>query len=355
MNELKNDTWCKLIEKTIVKDSFISDVNNWDDTYKLLAIDLCDKNIDYIKNTIKNIKMGLSQSILMCDLITIVENNVDEYKNDIIHILIKIYIFSPVYYDLIATKEFSKHKNLLQYVLNDYKELNTLLQMIDNKFYQRRGLFIILNSPDINPLMLDENNRNVGKIDLLKINYENFITLVDKLKCYIPFPKCLKDECSNKSLLTNDMISQSYDIVDFQFESQSLFKHNNFMYHGYRNIVFNSILLFKEITECMNFKDEITLEGSLPNYLINMYLFSCYSKKFNIDKVHPEDIKNFIKFIDQYPTIILSIGILESQIINYFQKYNIDYDDYFLDLCKKYKLRCMYLDAHNKNIDIIFT
>ncbi len=89
----------------------------------------------------------------------------------------------------------------------------------------------------------------------------------------------------------------------------------------------------------------IILNGNLPKYAINLYIQSCCTNNFNINKIKKSDIINFIKFIDQYPTNILSIGLLELDIIKYIDKFGIKYNDntFLLDICKRYGLKSMYI------------
>lgn len=91
------------------------------------------------------------------------------------------------------------------------------------------------------------------------------------------------------------------------------------IYYGHRKTVYNSIVVIDAIKDCADFNDLIVLEGALPHYLINMYIKSCYSNKFDINKIDSSDIIQFIGFIDQYPTTILSIDKLEHEIIEYFE------------------------------------
>jgi len=166
--------------------------------------------------------------------------------------------------------------------------------------------------------------------------------------CIIPCPRDIINQSERKSI----NYTHSDNIDDFRQQPLPLFKHNNEIYYGHRSTVYKSILCLNEILDCADFADLIVLEGELPYYLINMYIKSCYSNIFDIKKVNPDDIKKFIRFIDQYPTTIISINNFELEFIDFFEKNNIKYDDFLINMCKKYELRCMYLDIHNKNINI---
>ncbi len=64
-------------------------------------------------------------------------------------------------------------------------------------------------------------------------------------------------------------------------------------------------------------------------------------------------MSEFVKFIDQYPTNILSIDILESQIIDYYDNNKIEYDEFMRKICIKYQLKNMYIHIHNKDLKLL--
>jgi hypothetical protein len=132
-----------------------------------------------------------------------------------------------------------------------------------------------------------------------------------------------------------------------------LFIYNNEKYYGHRERVYDSIICLKEIKEIANFDDPIILAGSIPIYVMNMWIESIYTKIFDITEIQPNDIICFLKHIDQYPTDILSIDKIEQNLIEYFDmmQYNVSYDMYLRDICHKYKLKRLYLCLHNKKIN----
>ena len=92
-----------------------------------------------------------------------------------------------------------------------------------------------------------------------------------------------------------------------------------------------------------NFDPEIELSVPVAPYVINLYIGSCYNKMFDIDDIQSTDFVDFLNFIDRYPTDILSIGLLEKEIIIYMDKNKIYEDEIINNICKKYQLKYLYL------------
>lgn len=119
-----------------------------------------------------------------------------------------------------------------------------------------------------------------------------------------------------------------------------------------RDIVFNAMCLFHGINiNNLSYDEKLELEGNLTRNTMNHYIISSYTGTINLKTILSEQFIFFLKFIDQYPTIYCSIKIIENQIIQYINKNRIKYCDYLKYLCKKYQLKAMYLDMHNKIID----
>jgi hypothetical protein len=81
-----------------------------------------------------------------------------------------------------------------------------------------------------------------------------------------------------------------------------------------------------------------------------MYIGALHEKNPDIMSIKPDDVIPFIKFIDQYPAVNLSIDSLENEIMILFKKYEIVYDENMKDICIKYRLRYMYVDIHNQGL-----
>jgi len=87
----------------------------------------------------------------------------------------------------------------------------------------------------------------------------------------------------------------------------------------------------------------------VPEYVICLYIESTYTRGFNLDYILPEDFIKFLRLIDQYPTQILEIRLIEWQIVRYLIKYQdqIEIND-LSDIVRKYELRYLYVAMHNK-------
>jgi len=136
----------------------------------------------------------------------------------------------------------------------------------------------------------------------------------------------------------------SYD-KSSQFK-EPLFKHNGKTYYGHKKIVLGSMVQFKNIidillTSCTLFE----LKGSLPEYLINMYIESCYSDVIDFARILSNDFIEFIKFVDLYPTNILSVAKLEMEIVKYCENNKFDYSQ-LEELCDRHRLKYLYLFLH---------
>jgi hypothetical protein len=76
-----------------------------------------------------------------------------------------------------------------------------------------------------------------------------------------------------------------------------LFNYNGSVYYGHGEVVYDSI----QIKNVVNFDQPITLSGHLPRYVIDLWIESMYSKRFDLMKIKPSDIIKFLDHIDQYP------------------------------------------------------
>ena len=71
---------------------------------------------------------------------------------------------------------------------------------------------------------------------------------------------------------------------------------------------------------------------------------------FNINCIKPDDLISFLKFIDQYPSKILSIDKIENELVIFMNKYKIDSNDYIKNIASRYRLKYLYLYAIQKII-----
>jgi hypothetical protein len=65
--------------------------------------------------------------------------------------------------------------------------------------------------------------------------------------------------------------------------------------------------------------------------------------------VLPKDFIDFLNFIDKYPTTVLSINLLEHQLLRYMKHNNILPDHEIHGLIAKYQLKHLYLSVHKKH------
>ncbi len=266
----------------------------------------------------------------------------------IINTNVKISFTNYSFYDL--------EKNIQSILLNKlefihlFNTLNNVLDIasVNFDFDLIKNLII-----EINPLLIHPYN-------LIKFFIQNpfddkfktFKIHVDKLNLAIQL-QYNEFTNNNTQAITPFTFTQSHIDLDFsqpgindEFSQKSelLFEHNNVKYFGNRNIVFNEIIIFKEIKDLANFEEKIILDTNNPieKYIMNLFIQSTYTKNFNLDKIKPSDILQFIHLIDQYPTSLLSLDILELELIHYFTKHNIDYDCYMIEFINKYGLKNIY-------------
>jgi hypothetical protein len=296
---------------------------------------------------------------VLCDLFSIAIHYTDN-----IHLIISIidqYVISPIFYSGPPSNvEYIEYQKMIPYVKNDYIRLNGLITCGMDKFdtllqglliFSQRRLPKLIDYLKINPLMINDSNRQELRINI-DFDYDKYVVMIDGLMDKISCPK----EILNQIEFFAGNVIEENEIVDHRQQPLPLFVHNREIYYGYRSIVYKAIDCLNEIKNCADFNDPLVLEGELPPYLINMYIDSCHTQSIDFKKIHPNDIYQFIRFIDQYPTKFLSIDRLERNIVDYFTSNNISYNDPKMaislkDICKRYKLKYMYLDIHNKSME----
>ncbi len=292
-------------------------------------------NLLVIKYLIEIIGMNVNEfDINFHNCITVASN---ENKNfvEIISYLINHTNITLTLYKI----TFENFLKFVPFVSENYYKFNHLLELGIEK-YSFESMLVILNNT--NPLLLNHFIKNQCKIDNpFNGNFKIFCNLVNELKSYVP----LNFNVLNKNI---QIKKQKIPYNNYNKCTDILFEHNNICYYGNRNIVFNEIHFLKEIEEIADISQHIILSNSnVPKYIINKYLQSCYDYNFDIEYIKPCDIIHFLKFIDQYPTNLLSIDQLEFEIIDYFEKNNIIFDDFINTICIRYQLKNMYLNIHN--------
>jgi hypothetical protein len=256
---------------------------------------------------------------------------------------------------------FEQFEQLIPNIKKNRDRLNELLTMSINAYPRKRGfeeyrpksheeeLEDYLNViRHLNPLMLNHNIRYHADIENpFDSKFSVFCKYVDALQYKCNVQGNNRHDCN----WYDEKNSISIDQFDYRQKPELLFMHNAECFYGIKDIVYNSILYLKEIKEIANFDDTIILTGTLPSYIINLYIHSCYTSRFNINNVKLCDITQFLNFVDMYPTINVSIEKLEMNIIAYFDKNDLEYDEYIKSICKRYQLKTLYLHMHNKKLE----
>ena len=375
------------------KQMSIHSKNNIGDNCLLCACRI-NENLEIIKYLIEEKKMDVDKCFngyYTCFDIACCNNN----------LMVAIYLLITVGVNVtLKGVGYKTYVRIILLIQNNYRELNRLL-LCGTKKYSTKSMTKIVKN--INPLKLQSNILDLYEIESpYNKKYSDFIKVVDDLnESDNKFEKSIyedsdeepdeesdedpdeepdeepdesgndfEDENIDFSLsinlelfsqraiervkiagitkYTSDKVTSPFDIN--YAKRDLLFKHNNICYYGDQNIINDSILCLKDISDTHSFDQPVELEGSLPQYVINLYIQSMYELSFNISKIDPMDIFDFIKFVDQYPTSSLSIDSLEGDIVKYFNERNIDYNDTMKEICNRYGLKLMYMDMHNKKL-----
>lgn len=255
--------------------------------------------------------------------------------------------------------------------LKNYDDMNNLVTELSNGTHYKRfnnllvGLIDYipskLNLKNVNPLMIDGYNfERIIEKNILMPN--NILASINKLKessnnVYDAMMNCIpyhefKDMVA---LLNHDLKipwSKSYDMkrtiyfVDHGQQSQKLFTVGDQSYYGDRSIIYHTMILFKDVPLDNAGDGDVVPELSvyLPRYLVSMYLQSCYDGSILLECIRSnDDMIQFLRFIDQYPTINVSIQLLEKQIVQFMLEKKVVISQYVIEICEKYRLRYMYM------------
>ncbi len=217
-------------------------------------------------------------------------NKVSSVKRNCLSYAYNKYIYETKHYDIIKylitetdiidlspLKDISLLKEIVPSIKNKEK-LNYILEHMiskDWKIFQNDNekKFIIA----INPLLLNTKFLEIIDFDQNKITFDRWIKFTDELY-YIDFLQKYvpKFTTFNHLKLSNNLkLYESMNIFSDKHQismDEVLFEHNHKIYIGNRVIMYNSMLLFQNIVDHINFenksdsKDEelIILEGSLP-------------------------------------------------------------------------------------------
>lgn len=191
----------------------------------------------------------------------------------------------------------------------------------------------------LNPFMVKKEIRDLLGISLFDTTYDIFCNNINETTS-----EMLLQEIKFEDHLMIDKSTGSNEFIDIdQIKSEILFKCNGIDYLGDRKIVYRVMYPLKDIIDIADFTETIVLDKTLPDYVMKMYIESCYTNRFNINDIKPADIIQFIEFIDQYPTNLLKISNFETDIVKYFVMHKIPSPKSMRYLCDKYQLKLMYL------------
>ncbi len=367
MNLIETETWNKIKSNKWIKCQYSHSIK-----FERIAVNLYQNNMNDINSLIdhSNAYLDYLDVYYLVKFIEKLKFNIDKYFiiKKLLNNLIKTRINVRKKY-IQSHEKFCKFIiHLIKYMLSDYELLNKFLLLCGEELDVNgtketwKAASELIFEYKINPLMLNQDNfyklyQDYNNCIILEdiyneIEYKEFKLLVDDLTCIVPIPSELKSQVSNKyNQIQNNILTTS----DYRKKSSPLFWHNSTLYHGNRDKVYNSILFLKESADILDFEDIITLSGSLDYYLINMYIDSCYSGTINLMMIEPRHMMQFLNFIDQYQTETLSINKLEIDIVDFFDKVQDESYDFSSNgelgiMCEKYKMKCLYLFMHNKNI-----
>jgi len=303
-----------------------------------------DYHIDHIKNMedIENMCEVFAYIIELTDIPTLIDSFDD-------NMIMNIYMFIKLANSII--KNYEKFNAMI----------NKYLTICNHDKDSKDVLLTYMKS--IDPCALDYQNCEVIDVRQLKntlnLNYVNFKKCVDEFEyndkriIQILKKRLESSDICSKLSSSKQRVNHIADYTDStQTKIELLFVHNSIPYYGNKICIYDSILIFKDI-EFNHLDGDIVLEGDMPIYLVNAYLDAITTgQKFNLNLVKPVDIFKFLKFIDQYPSDVLSIDRLgELQLSKYIDLNNIKFTDYIKNICDRYQFRYIYLSMHNKQMD----
>ncbi len=286
--------------------------------YLMIACQV-NSNLEIIKYFIEKVKIEIycvDKNGSNCLQYACINNN-----NLIIKYLIETTNLKPII-------KLNQYENIAPIITN-YEKLNELLYC-GTKYYDNDSIFVnIINK--INPLKLNKHLCVLFNKNLYDDQYEKFVNNVDDLTCSVAI--------KFKKKIIQSRRKRCYD---FTKQSEPLFKNNNKVYYRSKTVVYDCIDLLNGLDQ-YDHNEIPTLSVIIPEYIMMEYLQSTYDQMFDINVILKNDFITFLMFIDQYPTRVLSIDLIETEIIMYMNSNKIDINNYLIEMCKKYKFKSMYL------------
>jgi NADH:ubiquinone oxidoreductase subunit E len=242
--------------------------------------------------------------------------------------------------------QYDKWKQIIRLISKNFNRFKDALNQ-GVKAYMRKNKNDVMDFlKTINPF-LSKDHTMIDPMDH-KMIFSDYVRYLDELQSFI-IPVSLPGP-GHEPLSDND--EDLIPWIDFTETPRLLFEHNGSEYYGHRDLVYESVLCLKEIKEIANFDQPITLSGRIPIYLMNLWICTMYSKRFNLMKINPEDIILFLEHIDQYPTDFLTISSIECDLIRYLDTNSQNIGEPMIPHLNQISLRCrlkrLYLWVHNK-------
>lgn len=220
-------------------------------------------------------------------------------------------------------------------VTNNKYRLHELLE--GNKNVKRINEFISKwpypqEIKDINPLLLDLATLDDYKLlNPFIVQWNEYKTMVNNINQI------------NESFMVN-LTEPSYDNAD-----DVLFENGGIIYKGNRKVILNHIIPLQYTME-LDTKDVINLgHANLPEYIIPIWLNIISPPVYGLGSVKPEDFYNFISLVDMFPAVEhYNMKTIETEIIHYIKKYEINVTPQLHEIIDKYQLRHLYAYVHKK-------
>jgi hypothetical protein len=292
---------------------------------------LTNTNLDVIKYLVNDLKMDINHTNNYGDngftSACVTNTNLDVIK----------YLIEDTNIDMSLKRlQFEKIDNLAKIISKNKSRINKLLTLGSCK-YSEDKMNKIINY--FHPFMLS----NSCFANLINDTYMNefseFKKMVDQ------FPEKIEER-----FFDTDIDHYSHSDIDYTQQPEILFENDGNCYYGNREKVYGSMKFLEDIYSNLDCKETIILDIPVPKYIISLYIDSCYNKCFKLNKVKPNDLMSFLKFIDRYPTIYLSIYKIKHELKFYFFVNKIKYNQYIEDICTRYKLKDLYVWIHNQKI-----
>jgi len=174
-----------------------------------------------------------------------------------------------------------------------------------------------------------------------EMKFKDYVKYVDELKCKVYIP--------TRWWFDLKQITPPY--INNKKQTEILFIHNSTPYFGHREVIYDSMLFLNDIKGNTNCDIPFVLDVMVPEYIVDTYINAICSGRFNMNDINLIDLKQFLEFIDRYPTKVMSIDILEDELIAYFEKNKVDFEEqYIKNIIHRYGLKHMYLHVHNKKM-----